>query len=131
MPSTVSFNNGSGNGASISCEINTSNESVIVQIAVDASRGIFVLKHDGMQTVGSYNPKTGAVSLTEPDPLAVSMMTSQVTYYAEGFFKLNGTLDISSGKFTGSYAELSANTWSLDATRQECTAAGNVTATRL
>nr|WP_217343683.1 hypothetical protein [Noviherbaspirillum sp. L7-7A]MBV0877752.1 hypothetical protein [Noviherbaspirillum sp. L7-7A] len=127
VPSAVSFNNGS----SIFCEINTSNESVIVDIAVDASRGIFVLRHDGIQTVGSYNPKTGAVSLTEPDPLAVSMMTSQVTYYAEGYFKLNGTLDISAGKFTGNYAELSANTWSLDATRQECTAAGSVTATRL
>jgi hypothetical protein len=127
VPSSVSVNTGS----SISCEINTSNESVIVDIAVDASRGIFVLRHDGIQTVGSYNPKTGAVSLTEPDPLAVSMVTSQVTYYAEGYFKLNGTLDISAGKFTGNYAELFANTWSLDATRQECTAAGSVTATRL
>lgn len=131
VPSAVSTSNGSGKSASISCEINTSNESVIVQIAVDASRGIVVLKHDGMQTVGSYNPKTGAVSLTEADPLAVSMMTSQVTYYAEGYFKLNGALDISAGKFTGNYAELSANTWSLDATRQECTAAGSVTAIRL
>lgn len=126
IPSTVSVNN-----ASISCEINTSNESVIVQIAVDASHGTFVLKHDGMQTVGSYNPKTGAVSLTEPDPLAVSATTSQVTYYAEGYFKLNGTFDASTGKFTGTYSELSANTWSLDATRQECTATGSVTATRL
>ena len=131
IPSAASINNGSGNGASISCEINTGNESVIVQIATDAARGMFVLKHDGMQTVGSYNPKTGAVSLTEADPLAVSMMTSQVTYYAEGYFKLNGILDISAGKLTGSYAELSANTWSLDATRKECTASGNLTATRL
>lgn len=126
IPSAVSANN-----ASISCEINTSNESVIVQIAIDASRGIFVLKHEGMQTVGSYNPKTGAVSLTEADPLGVSAATSQVTYYAEGYFKLNGTFDALTGKFTGTYAELSSNTWSLDATRQECTAAGSVTATRL
>lgn len=131
LPSAVSIGNSSGNSASISCEINTSNESVIVQIAVDALRGIVVLKHDGMQTVGSYNPKTGAVSLTKADPLAISMTTSQATYYAEGYFKLNGTLDISAGKFTGTFAELSANTWSLDATRQECTAAGSLTATRL
>ncbi|MFS0756532.1 hypothetical protein ABC383_17800 [Noviherbaspirillum sp. 1P10PC] len=126
IPSAVSANN-----ASISCEINTGNESVIVQIAIDASRGIFVLKHDGIQTVGSYNPNTGAVSLTNLDPLAVSMTTSQLTYYTEGYFRLNGILDASAGKFTGTYAELSANTWSLDATRQECTAAGSVTAARL
>ncbi len=126
IPSTVSANN-----ASISCEINTGNESVIVRIAIDASRGIFVLEHDGIQTVGSYNPKTGAVSLTKSDPLAVSAMTSQVTYYTEGYFKLNGIFDASAGKFTGTYAELSANTWSLDLKRQECTAAGSVMAIRL
>jgi hypothetical protein len=131
VPSAVSINNGSGNSASIFCEINTTNDSFIVQIAVDASRGALVLKHDGMQTVGSYNPKTGAVSVIQADPLAVSMMTSQVTYYAEGYFRFNGTLDIAAGKFAGTYAELSANTWSLDATRQECTAAGSLTATRL
>jgi hypothetical protein len=128
IPPAVSANK---TNASISCEINTDNESVIVQIAIDASRGIFVLQHDGIQTVGSYNPKTGAVSLTNSDPLAVSMTTSQVTYYTEGYFKLNGILDAAAGKFTGTYAELSANTWSLDATRQECTAAGSVTAARL
>jgi hypothetical protein len=129
IPSKSTANNGT---ASIGCEIDTNNESATVQIAFDAARGVLILKHDNRQTVGSYNPQTGAISLTENDPLSVSMVSSSgVTYYSEGFFKLNGTFDSSTGKITGTYSELSANTWSLDSTRQVCTAGGTVTATKL
>jgi hypothetical protein len=117
--------------ASIGCEINTANESVTVQIAIDAARGVIVLKHDNVQTVGSYNARNGAVSLTEPDPLSVAMVNADVTYYSEGFFKFNGTYDASTGKVTGSYSELSANTWTINAARVACTAEGTLTATRL
>lgn len=128
IPPKVTANNGA---ASIGCEVNTANESVTVQIAIDAARGVFVLKHDNMQTVGSYNPRNGAVSLVEPDPLSVSATSAGVTYYAEGFFKFNGTYDPAAGKITGTYSELSANTWSIDSTRMACTAEGSLTATKL
>jgi hypothetical protein len=129
IPPTVTANNGT---ASLYCEINTNNESATVQIAFDAARGLVVLKHDNTQIVGSYNSQTGAVSLNENDPLAVSMVSSSgVTYYGEGFFKLNGTFNASTGKIIGTYSELSANTWSLDSTQQKCTAGGTFTATKL
>ena len=121
----------SNGSATIYCHVNTSNETATVQIAFDATRGIFILKHDDVQTVGSYNPQTGAISLTENDPLAVSDATSSVTYYSEGYFKLQGTVDASTGNITGSYSEMTANTWSLDSTREVCTAQGSVSASKL
>lgn len=127
----VTVTNNTLGSASLYCEINTNNESAIVQLAFDAASGVMVLKHDGMQTIGSYNAQTGAVTLTENDPLAVSLVTSAgTTYYAEGYFRLNGSFDAATGKLTGTYAELSANTWSLDGSRQECTAGGTITAIR-
>jgi hypothetical protein len=131
IPPGATVNSATSGSASLGCEINTNNESLIVKIALDASRGLIVISHDNTQTVGSYNRETGAVTINEIDPFGVSMTTSSVTYYAEGYFKLNGAIDASSGKITGTYSELSANTWSLDSTRQECTAAGTLTATRL
>lgn len=128
IPSTVLGNNGT---ASIFCEVNNNNESLNVQITYDAARGLVVLKHDDGQMVGSYNPQTGAVSLTEDTPLAVAKVSSGITYYSEGSFKINGTLNASTGNITGTYSEMSATTWSLDSTRQECTAGGTFTATKL
>ena len=128
IPPKVTANNGS---ASIGCEVNTANETATVQIAIDTVRGAIILKHDNRQTVGSYNAQTGAVSLDEPDPLSVSSVSGSITYYSEGFFKLNGTYDPSTGKITGSYSELSANTWSIDSTRVACTAAGTITASKI
>jgi hypothetical protein len=128
IPPRVTANNGA---ASIGCEINAANESVTVQIAIDAARGVFVLKHDNMQTVGSYNPRNGAVSLTEPEPLSVAAVSADVTYYSEGSFKFNGTYDAAAGKIAGSYSESTANTWTIDSSRMVCTAEGSLTATRL
>jgi hypothetical protein len=128
IPPRVTANNGA---ASIGCEINTANESVTVQIAIDAARGVFVLKHDNMQTVGSYNPRNGAVSLTEPEPLSVAAVSADVTYYSEGSFKFDGTYDAAAGKIEGSYSESAANTWTIDSSRMVCTAEGRLTATRL
>ena len=129
IPARVTANNGA---ASIGCEVNTNNETATVQIALDGARGAVILKHDNVQTIGTYDPRSGAMSLSENDPLAVSSVSpSGVTYYAEGYFKLNGSFDASTGKFTGTYSELSANTWSLDATRQVCTAGGTATAIKL
>lgn len=128
IPPTVSANNGN---ASIYCGINTSNESVTVKIAVDAARGIVVLKHDDGQMVGGYNPQTGALNLSDSDPLAVALVSSGITYYSEGFFRVNGTLNASTGNITGTYSEMSATTWTLDSTRRECTADGTFTMTKL
>lgn len=128
IPSTVSVNNGT---ASIYCEINNNNESVTVQLAFDAARGFVVLKHEEGQMVGSYNPQTGAVTLSNDDPLAVALVSSGITYYKEGSYKMNGTLNASTGNITGTYSETSATTWTLDSTRQECTAGGTFTATKL
>jgi hypothetical protein len=129
IPPAITANNGA---ASLACEINTNNESATVQIALDAARGVMILKHDNTHTVGSYNAQAGTVSLTENDPLAVSTVSpAGVTYYAEGFFKLSGTVDAATGKITGTYSELSANTWSLDTRRQECSAGGTIAAVKL
>lgn len=130
IPSPVMVSNQGGNG-NLSCEINTSNESVIVQIGFDTTSGVIVLKHDGRQTIGSYNPANGSFNLTENDPLEVSTVSpSGVTYYAEGRFNMSGSVDAATGKITGSFSESSINTWSLDSTRQVCTASGSITATR-
>ena len=128
IPSTVTRNNGT---ADIYCEINNNNESRPVQLAFDAARGLVVLKHEEGQMVGSYNPQTGAVNLIDNDPLAVALVSSGITYYSEGFFKLNGALNAATGNITGTYSEMSATTWTLDSTRQECTAEGTFTATKL
>jgi hypothetical protein len=120
----------SNGSASIYCHIDTSNETATVQLAFDAARGIVILKHDDVQAVGSYNAQTGAISIDENDPLAVSASSPSVTYYSEGYFRLRGTRD-AAGNLAGSYSEMTANTWSLDATREVCTAQGSITATKL
>lgn len=127
-PPVVTVNNGT---ASIYCQANGTNESTTVQIALDAVRGIVVLKHEDGQITGSYNPETGAVSLAEENPLAVSMATPTITYYSEGSFNMNGTVNASTGNITGTYSESTATTWTLNSTRQECTAGGTFTATKL
>ncbi|MBK4736315.1 EF-hand domain-containing protein [Noviherbaspirillum pedocola] len=129
IPPAVSANGGS---ATIHCEINTNNESATVQLVFDAARGIVILRHDGIDVTGSYNAQTGAINLTENDAFAPTMTTpSGITYYSEGYFKLNGTLNASTGNIAGSYSELTANTWSVDSSREECSATGSVTLTKL
>jgi hypothetical protein len=129
-PTAMSTANGSV--ASLSCEINTQNEIATVQIALDRVRRIFVLKHDGMNTVGSYDPQTGAVTLAESDPLAVALTSpGGVTYYAEGYFRMTGYVDGTTGNISGTYSELSANTWSIDTTRAECQAKGTISAVKI
>lgn len=129
IPAPVTANNGT---ASIYCEVNTNNESAPVQIAFDAARGIVILKSEDGQITGSYNAQTGALSLNQTDPRAVSLVSSSgVTFYSESHFRMNGTLNASTGNIAGTYDEMTANTWSLDATRQECSAGGTFTLTKL
>lgn len=129
IPATVVRNNGA---ASIYCGIGTGNESTDVQIAFDTARRIVVIKHEEGQMVGSYNPQTGVVSLSEDEPLAVSLVgSSGITFYSEGSFKLKGNFNASTGNISGTFSEMSATTWTLDSTRQECTAEGTFTATKL
>jgi hypothetical protein len=120
-----------GGGASIYCSVGTNEEPETVQIAFDAARRIVVIKYEGGQDVGSYDPQTGAVSLNEVDPRVVALSGPEITYYSEGSFNLTGTFNASTGKITGTFSEMSATTWTLDSTRQECTAEGTITATKL
>jgi hypothetical protein len=117
--------------ADIYCSINTANESATVQIALDAARGVIVLKHEEGHMVGSYNPQTGAISFADKQPRAVSAVGTGVTYYAQSGFDMNGVVNAATGAITGSYSERSVNTWTLDATQQECTTAGTFTAVKL
>jgi hypothetical protein len=129
IPPTVVRNNGT---ASIYCGVGTGEESTKVQIAFDAARRIIVIKHEDGQMVGSYNPQTGKVSLNEYNPPETTVTgSSGITFYSENSFNLSGTLDASTGNITGSFAEMSATTWTLDSTRQACTAEGSFTATKL
>lgn len=129
VPPTVVRNNGA---ASIYCGIGTSGESVDVQIAFDATRRIIVIKHEEGQMVGSYNPQTGKLSLNEYNPPEVTMVgSSGITYYSEASFDLSGTFNATTGNIAGTFSEMSATTWSLDSTRQACTAEGSFTATKL
>jgi hypothetical protein len=119
-----------GGGGSIYCSI-SSNEESEVQIAFDAARRMVVIKYEGGLDVGSYDPQTGAVSLNEVDPRVVALSGPEITYYSEGTFNMTSTFNASTGKITGTFSEMSATTWTLDSTRQECTAEGTITATKL
>jgi hypothetical protein len=133
IPPTVVRNDGA---ASIYCSVgDTNEESDTVQIAFDATRRIVVIKweadgeDEAGQIVGSYNPQTGVVSMREVFPRQVSLASdSGITFYSEGYFNWDGTFNASTGNITGTFSELVANTWTLDSTRQECTAQGTFTA---
>jgi hypothetical protein len=133
IPPTVVRNNGT---SSIYCSVgDTNGESNTVQIAFDAARRIAVLKWEANdedeagQIVGSYNSQTGVVSLREVFPRQVTLASaSGITFYSEGYFNWDGTFDASTGNITGTFSELVANTWTLDSTRQVCTAEGTFTA---
>jgi hypothetical protein len=128
IPATVVRN---GGAASIYCSIGTNGEQETVQVAFDAARRIVVIKYEGGQDVGRYDPQTGAVSLNEDDPREVVLSGSGITFYSEGSFNMTGTFNASTGKIMGTFSEMSATTWTLDSTRQECTARGTFTATKL
>jgi hypothetical protein len=134
IPPAVVVDNGA---ASIYCSVGVSgdSDSGTVKIAFDAARRVAVVKweadgeDEAGQMVGSYDPQTGAVSLSEVFPRAVSLTSpSGITFYSEGYFNLNGTVNAATGNIAGTFSELVANTWTRDATRQECTAEGTFTA---
>lgn len=130
IPPVVSRN---GGAATIYCGIETQNTTEVVEIALDAARRAAVLRYtdegETGQMVGSYDPASGAVSIDDIYPREVAQTSPDVVFYTEGYFKVKGTVD-AAGNFAGTFADMSATTWTLDATRQECTASGTVTATR-
>jgi hypothetical protein len=133
IPPIVTANGGS---SSIYCQVSAVGdvETEQVSFGVDAARRIAVLQdtnEDGetVRIAGSYDPATGAIGITEHDPRSVSLVTPTTTFWHEGFFKMAGKLD-ASGNVSGTYNEMSANTWSIDATRQQCTGGGTFTLTK-
>jgi filamentous hemagglutinin family protein len=117
--------------ASIYCSVGTDGASDI-QIAFDAARRIVVVKNQGVASVGSYNPQTGGVILNDGSPPEVVLASpSGITFYSEDSVNMSGTFNASSGNITGTFAEMTATTWTLDSTRQECTAEGTFTAIKL
>lgn len=131
IPPVVSRNGGT---ATIYCGIDTENITEVVEIAFDAARRAAVVRYtdegETGQMVGSYNPTTGAVSVEEFYPREISQTSPTVVFYSDGYFKLKGTVD-AAGNVAGTFADMSATTWTLDSTRQECTASGTLTATKL
>lgn len=131
IPPVVSLDGGS---ASIYCGIDTENADEVVEIALDAARRAVVVKYtdeeESGEMLGTYDPSTGAVNIEDYYPRQVVQADARVTFYNDGYFKLKGTMD-AQGNLAGNFADMSATTWTLDSTRQECTASGSFTATRL
>jgi len=104
-----------------------------VAVAFDAARGITLVRYTGddekfAYILGAYNPQTGAVSLLEMVPKYV-VQPGEVTFYQDKSNKYDGSVD-AAGSIAGTFVSKSATTWSLDATRQECTDSGTFTMTK-
>ena len=133
VPPTVTAN---GGAASIYCDTNALGiGQKPAAIALDATRGIVALKtiNDTNETVyitGSYDAQTGNFLFNDNTPKSVSLVSGGVTFYHEDSFMATGKVD-ASGNLSGTFQQMDANTWSIDATRQVCTSSGTVTATKL
>lgn len=104
------------------------------EIALDAARGVVVLKtmndtNELLYITGNYDAQTGNFTLNDNTPKSVSLVSGGVTFYGEENFVTTGKVD-GSGNLSGTFNFAVATTWSIDATRQECTASGTIMATK-
>jgi len=134
IPAPISINGGT---ATLYCSSDrTLNKPIHIDISIafDAARNIALVRYpdDNGQAAyitGSYNAKNGAFNLYELQPKGVSSVQGNVTFYEEGYNKHAGTID-AAGAIAGTFEEKWAETWSLDATRQECSESGPFTITK-
>ena len=108
-----------------------------VQIALDATRGIIVMRfasddeddEDGLiELVGTFNPETRAVRFSEVWP---TEPTDVPGFYSEGDMNHVGTRDATTGDITGTFDESSTTTRDGSPNRQTCTGSGTFTASKL
>lgn len=108
--------------------------NIDVSIAFDAARNVALVRYlddkgQPAYITGSYNAKSGAFNLYELEPKWVSSVQGSVTFYEEGYNKHVGTID-ANGVIAGTFEEKWAETWTIDATRQECSNTGPFTITK-
>lgn len=131
IPAPISVN---GGAATLYCSSDrTLNKPIYIDISIafDAARNIALVRYpdDNGQPAyltGSYNAKNGAINLYELQPKGISSVQGSVTFYEEGYNKHVGTID-ATGAIAGTFEEKWAETWSLDASRQECSESGPFT----
>jgi len=134
IPAPVSVNGGT---ATLYCSSDRTLNTPInidISIALDAARNIALVRYpdDNGQPAyikGSYNAKSGAFNLYELEPKGVSSVQGSVTFFEEGYSRHVGKID-ASGVIAGTFEEKWAETWSIDATRQECSESGPFTITK-
>lgn len=91
----------------------------------DAVGGSFVVSYwdegDFVESSGSYNATTGALSWQESEPRHVVMDNGEVVYFSEYVIEYNATYDTTSKTITGSWTDTVTTSWDRDSSEVSCT----------
>lgn len=125
-----------GMQASLYCTSPGETDSGVVEIALNAQRGIAVVRDkadNGMygHIVGDFNAKTGDIYFGIVEPRHVSLANSVTTYYSESSGAMRLKLDAQSGTITGTSSDTVTNSWTLNSTTKTCTAESSFKAVKL